>query len=92
MKRAFIQTVINNKTIPKFITIILIGLFIFMKMNSYSQTNRTRVEIQNFDFLVGKWSVLNKRLKERLKGSNEWTEFPAEMESKTILNGLAVMG
>lgn len=91
MKRAFIQTVINNKTIPKFITIILIGLFIFMKMNSYSQTNRTRVEIQNVDFLVGKWSVLNKRLKERLKGSNEWTEFPAEMESKTILNGLAVM-
>ena len=51
-----------------------------MKKNSYSKKIRTRVKIQNFDFLGGNWSVLNKMLKERLKGSNDWTEFPAEME------------
>lgn len=49
------------------------------------------IEIQNFDFLIGKWTVLNKRLKERLKNSIEWTEFSAEMETKPFLNGLGLM-
>ena len=49
------------------------------------------IEIQNFSFLVGKWSVLNRRLKERLKNCNEWIEFQAEMETKSILNGLGFM-
>jgi len=49
------------------------------------------IEIQNFDFLIGKWTVLNKRLKERLKNSIEWIEFPAEMETKPFLNGLGLM-
>ena len=62
-----------------------------MNINSYSQKHQTIVEIQNFDFLIGKWSIVNKRLKERIKNSNEWIEFPAQMESKKILNGLGVM-
>ncbi|WP_283636951.1 hypothetical protein [Aquaticitalea lipolytica] len=49
------------------------------------------IEIKNFDFLIGKWTVLNKRLKERLKNSTEWIEFTAEMETKPILNGLGLM-
>ena len=49
------------------------------------------IEIKNFDFLIGKWSVLNKRLKERLRNSNNWEEFDAEMETKPILNGLGLM-
>lgn len=49
------------------------------------------IPITNFDFLVGKWSVLNKRLKERMKGATEWVEFTAEMETKKIFNGLIVM-
>lgn len=49
------------------------------------------IEIENFDFLIGKWAVLNKRLNERLKKSNNWTEFIAYMETKEILNGLALM-
>ena len=60
-------------------------------MNSYSQTNQTMVEIQNFDFLIGNWSIVNKRLKERLNNSNKWIEFPAKTEAKKILNGLGVM-
>ena len=49
------------------------------------------IKIKNFDFLIGKWNVLNKRLKERLINSNEWIEFPAEMETKPFLNGLGLM-
>ncbi len=49
------------------------------------------IELQNFNFLIGKWSVLNRRLKERLINSDEWIEFQAEMETKSILNGLGLM-
>ena len=49
------------------------------------------VEIHNFNFLIGKWSVLNRRLKERLNSCDEWIEFHAEMETKSILNGLGLM-
>lgn len=49
------------------------------------------IAIKNFDFLIGKWSVINRRLNERLNGCSEWTEFPAEMETKPILNGLGLM-
>ncbi len=49
------------------------------------------IAIHNFDFLVGKWNVLNRRLKDRMNDCDEWTEFTAEMETKPILNGLGIM-
>jgi hypothetical protein len=49
------------------------------------------IKIENFNFLIGKWNVINKRLKERLNNSNEWITFSAQMETKSILNGLALM-
>lgn len=49
------------------------------------------IDIKNFDFLIGKWSVLNRRLKDRLSNCDEWIEFHAEMETKSILNGLSLM-
>lgn len=49
------------------------------------------IEINNFDFLVGKWSVLNRRLKERLVGCEDWEEFTGEMETREILNGNGTM-
>ena len=49
------------------------------------------IAIQNFDFLIGNWNVLNKRLKERLNNCTEWTEFSAEMETKPFLKGLGLM-
>ena len=49
------------------------------------------IEIQDFTFLIGSWTVQNRRMKERLTNCNEWIEFQAEMETKSILNGLGFM-
>ena len=45
--------------------------------------------VSDFDFLVGKWNVLNKRLKDRLSGSEEWIEFTGTLEVRKTLDGLA---
>ena len=42
----------------------------------------------DFDYLVGKWTMHNKHLKERLKNSHEWTEFESTDENHNILNGV----
>jgi hypothetical protein len=42
----------------------------------------------DFDFYTGKWNIRNKKLKERLKGCNEWISFEATGEMRTILNGI----
>jgi len=41
----------------------------------------------DFDFLVGKWRIHNKKLNKRLAGCDEWTEFEASGECRKILNG-----
>jgi hypothetical protein len=42
----------------------------------------------DFDFLVGKWTMHNKKLKTRLNNNNEWTEFESTDEDHNILNGV----
>lgn len=44
--------------------------------------------MNDFDFLVGKWRVHNRKLRERLKGSSEWIEFEATHEMQKTLDGL----
>jgi hypothetical protein len=41
----------------------------------------------DFDFLIGKWKVHNRKLKTRLSGFSEWTEFEAQVDCRKILNG-----
>ncbi len=41
----------------------------------------------DFDFFEGKWHLLNKKLKTRLNGCIEWTEFDSTQEMYRILNG-----
>jgi len=60
-------------------------------MNQKQETNHNIRALHDFEFLIGKWTVLNKRLKERLKSNTEWIEFIAEMETKPILGGLGLM-
>ena len=36
----------------------------------------------DFDFLLGRWQIHNRRLRERLKGSDSWEEFEATATNK----------
>jgi hypothetical protein len=47
----------------------------------------TRSAAQDFDFLVGKWRVQHRRLKERLAGNDDWQEFEGTSELWKILGG-----
>jgi hypothetical protein len=46
---------------------------------------------RDFDFWHGSWKVHNRRLRERLAGSDEWDEFEATSEAWGILAGLGNM-
>jgi hypothetical protein len=43
----------------------------------------------DFDFLVGKWKMHNRRLNKRLEGNNEWTEFDSYDQNSKILSDTA---
>ena len=45
-------------------------------------------DVSDFDFWLGEWNVHNRRLRERLAGSDEWEEFEATSEAWPILGGL----
>jgi hypothetical protein len=42
----------------------------------------------DFDYLVGKWKIRNRTLKEPLVGSDAWEEFDANQELRPVLLGL----
>ena len=42
----------------------------------------------DFDFLIGKWKIHNRRLKTRLNNCTEWIEFDAFGECRKILSGI----
>jgi hypothetical protein len=44
-------------------------------------------EATDFDFLQGKWNIHNRRLRERLAGSDEWDEFEATSIAWQIFDG-----
>jgi hypothetical protein len=48
------------------------------------------IAIHDFEFLVGSWTVKNRRLKKRLNNCQEWVEFTGFMETKKMLNGFAL--
>jgi hypothetical protein len=45
----------------------------------------------DFDFLVGKWKLHNRRLNKRLENCQEWTEFDSSSENSKVLAGTADM-
>jgi hypothetical protein len=44
--------------------------------------------VRDFDFWIGSWKVRNRRLVERLAGSDEWEEFDAEVVARFLMDGL----
>lgn len=45
----------------------------------------------DFDFLVGKWQMHNRRLNKRLENCKDWTEFESSDENSKILSGTGDM-
>jgi hypothetical protein len=45
-------------------------------------------EARGFDFLHGRWTVIHRKLKQRLAGNSEWFEFPGQLTVAPILGGL----
>ncbi|KQY05667.1 hypothetical protein ASD28_06190 [Massilia sp. Root133] len=45
--------------------------------------------MNDFDFLVGHWTVRHRRLKERLVGCTEWEEFGGTCSLRPLLDGQA---
>jgi len=43
--------------------------------------------VHDFDFLIGKWRVHHRRLKDRLAGSHDWVEFDGTCELWTTMDG-----
>jgi hypothetical protein len=46
---------------------------------------------KDFDFLIGTWKVRNRRLCERLVGSQKWDEFDGTSVARAVWGGLANM-
>jgi len=45
--------------------------------------------VGDFDFLVGTWTVANRRLKQRLLGCTDWEEFTSTSECRSLFGGAA---
>jgi len=54
-----------------------------------SQTADAVPGLHDFDFLVGKWRVHHRKLKERLVNSHEWVEFVGTLQSWPLMAGFA---
>jgi len=53
-----------------------------------SQTKEDSDGREDFNFLIGKWEVHNRRLVKRLDNCSDWQEFPATLKVHSILGGL----
>lgn len=45
-------------------------------------------QARRFDFLMGRWKVRHRKLRERLEGSRDWAEFDGTLDVSPILGGL----
>jgi hypothetical protein len=52
-----------------------------------TQTENAVPGLHDFDFLVGRWQVHHRRLKERLANSQEWIEFEGTSEMRQLMGG-----
>ncbi len=49
----------------------------------------TTGSIHDFDFLTGRWNIVNRRLKKRWAGCDDWDEFPAVSFVESRIGGVA---
>lgn len=53
-----------------------------------TSTVQTEPSTRDFDFWMGRWIAHNRRLRQRLAGSDEWDEFEATVVARPLLDGL----
>src|SRR6266536_3896337 len=58
------------------------------RSNTMQQERTERDGRADFDFLMGRWTVHHRRLRERLKGSTSWEEFAGTSVARPLLGGL----
>jgi len=52
-----------------------------------NQTISATSGVHDFDFLVGRWRVHHRKLKERLANNHEWIEFEGTLNSQPLMGG-----
>ena len=52
-----------------------------------SETVQAGSSVRDFDFWMGSWTARNRRLRERLAGSDEWEEFDSTSNAWPVLAG-----
>jgi hypothetical protein len=45
-------------------------------------------DIHDFDFFVGNWNSVNRRLRKRWVGSNDWETFPCTIRCESLMGGV----
>ena len=55
----------------------------------YARDSRCAWHAGDFDFFAGDWKIRTRRLREFLRGSDEWYENPGTVSMRTIAGGLA---
>jgi hypothetical protein len=55
---------------------------------AYEYRTDRKGDVHDFDFINGSWKVLNRRLKKRGAGSDEWDVFPGEIWARVLMNGV----
>jgi MoaF-like len=63
------------------------GGFMRLRGRIYERPHAPRASKHDFDFMHGSWTVHNRYLKSRLKGSSEWIEFEARSDVEPLLDG-----
>ena len=53
-----------------------------------SATVKAGSTVRDFDFWMGSWTARNRRLRERLAGSDEWEEFDSTSNAWPVLDGM----
>jgi hypothetical protein len=80
------------------VTCLIIGLaapgYIVAQSSPGSAQTRSQTEsaipgLHDFDFLVGRWRVHHRKLKERLANNHEWIEFEGTLVSQPLMGGYA---
>jgi hypothetical protein len=52
-----------------------------------SETEKTVAGLHDFEFLIGRWQVRHRRLKERLADNREWIEFAGTSVAQKLMGG-----